>query len=113
MNLPFSAIEPFFHFFSILILIYLTFSSLFKYIKKRDYSWFDFRVSVFCTIFYTIDLILNSIKEEVFSTVLIVGLVFCVFGLIIHNEQVKKERKFLRLFMFFGLALFCSLVSTL
>ena len=112
MNLPFSAIEPFFHFFSILILIYLTFSSLFKYIKKRDYSLFDFRVSVFCIIFYTIDLILNTIKE-VFFIALAVGLVFCVFGLIIHNEQVKKEKKFLRLFIFFGLALFCSLVSAL
>ena len=92
MNLPFSAIEPFFHFFSILILIYLTFSSLFKYIKKRDYSLFDFSVSIFCIIFYTIDFILNTIKEKMFSTALAVGLVFCVFGLIIHNEQVKKER---------------------
>tara|TARA_A100000164_G_scaffold79431_1_gene67064 strand:- start:102 stop:443 length:342 start_codon:yes stop_codon:yes gene_type:complete len=113
MNLPFLTIEPFFHFLSILILIYLTFSSLFKYIKKRDYSLFDFRVSIFCIIFYAIDLILNTIKEEVFSTALAVGLVFCVFGLIIHNEQVKKDKKFLRLFIFFGLALFCSILSAL
>ena len=64
MNLPFSLIEPFFHFLSILILIYLCFLSLVKYIRKSEYSLFVFRVTVFSVIFYGIDLILNAIKEE-------------------------------------------------
>ena len=112
MNLPFSLVEPFFHFLSILALIYLCLLSLIKYIKKSDYSLFVFRVTIFTLIFYVIDLILNAIKNETLSTALVIGLVASILGLITHNEQLKKERKFFRLFIFFSVALVCSLFST-
>jgi len=112
MNLPFSLVEPFFHFLSILILIYLCFISLVKYIRKSEYSLFVFRVTIFSVIFYGIDLILNAIKNETLSTALAIGLVASILGLITHNEQLRKERKFFRIFIFFSIALICSLFST-
>ena len=112
MNLPFSLIEPFFHFLSILILIYLCFLSLVKYIRKSEYSLFVFRVTIFSIIFYSVDLILNAIKNETLSIALVIGFVASILGLITHNEQLKKERKFFRLFIFFSVALVCSLFST-
>ena len=86
--------------------------SLFRYIKKSEYSLFVFRVTIFSVIFYSIDLILNAIKNEILSTALAIGLVASILGLITHNEQLKKERKFFRLFIFFSVALVCSLFST-
>ena len=112
MNLPFSLVEPFFHFLSILALIYLCLLSLIKYIKKSEYSLFVFRVTIFSIIFYGVDLILNAIKNETLSTALAIGLVASILGLITHNEQLNKERKFFRLFIFFSVALVCSLFST-
>ena len=112
MNLPFSLVEPFFHLLSISILIYLCFISLVKYIRKSEYSLFVFRVTIFSVIFYGIDLILNAIKNETLSTALAIGLVASILGLITHNEQLKKERKFFRLFIFFSVALICSFFST-
>ena len=112
MNLPFSLVEPFFHFLSILILIYLSFISLVKYIRKSEYSLFVFRVTIFSVIFYSIDLILNAIKNETLSTALVIGLVASILGLITHNEQLQKGRKFFRIFIFFSVALICSLFST-
>ena len=112
MNLPFSLVEPFFHFLSILILIYLCFMSLFRYIRKSEYSLFVFRVTIFSVIFYGIDLILNAIKNETLSTALAIGLVASILGLITHNEQLKKEKKFFRIFIFFSVALICSFFST-
>ena len=113
MNLPFSVVEPFFHFLSILILIYLCLLSFIKYIKKSEYSLFVFRITIFSVIFYGIDLILNAIKNEMLSTALVIGLIASILGLITHNEQLKKERKFFRLFVFFSVALICSLFSTI
>ena len=112
MNLPFSLVEPFFHFLSILALIYLCLLSLIKYIKKSEYSLFVFRVTIFTLIFYVIDLVLNTIKNEMLSIALVIGLIASILGLITHNEQLKKERKFFRLFIFFSVALICSLFST-
>ena len=111
MNVSFSIVEPFFHFLSISILIYLCLLSLFKYIKKSEYSLFVFRVTIFSVIFYSVDLILNTIKNEMFSKTLALGLFFSILGFIIHNGQLKKEKNFFRLFVFFGLALICSLLS--
>ena len=112
MNLPFSLVEPFFHFLSILALIYLCLLSLIKYIKKSEYSLFVFRVTIFTVIFFGIDLVLNAIKNEMLSITLVFGLIASILGLITHNEQLKKERKFFRLFIFFSVALVCSLFST-
>ena len=86
--------------------------SLFRYIRKSEYSLFVFRVTIFSVIFYGIDLILNAIKNETLSAALAIGLVASILGLITHNEQLKKERKFFRLFIFFSVALVCSLFST-
>ena len=86
--------------------------SLFRYIRKSEYSLFVFRVAIFSVIFYGIDLILNAIKNETLSAALAIGLVASILGLITHNEQLKKERKFFRLFIFFSVALVCSLFST-
>ena len=83
-----------------------------KYIRKSEYSLFVFRVTIFSIIFYGIDLILNAIKNETLSTALSIGLVASILGLITHNEQLKKERKFFRIFIFFSIALICSLFST-
>ena len=112
MNLPFSFGEPFFHFLSILALIYLCLLSLIKYIKKSEYSLFVFRVTIFTVIFFGIDLVLNAIKNETLSIALVLGFVASILGLITHNEQLKKERKFFRLFIFFSVAVVCSLFST-
>ena len=86
--------------------------SLSRYIRKSEYSLFVFRVTIFSVIFYGIDLILNAIKNETLSTALVIGLVASILGLITHNEQLKKERKFFRIFIFFSVALICSLFST-
>ena len=59
-----------------------------------------------------INILLNAIKNETLSTALVIGLVASILGLITHNEQLKKERKFFRLFIFFSVALVCSLFST-
>ena len=83
-----------------------------KYIRKSEYSLFVFRVTIFSVIFYSIDLILNAIKNETLSTALVIGLVASILGLITHNEQLQKERKFFRIFIFFSVALICSLFST-
>tara|TARA_Y100001933_G_scaffold234515_1_gene254919 strand:+ start:114 stop:362 length:249 start_codon:yes stop_codon:yes gene_type:complete len=80
--------------------------------RKSEYSLFVFRVTIFSVIFYCIDLILNAIKNETLSTALVIGLVASILGLITHNEQLKKERKFFRLFIFFSVALICSLFSS-
>ena len=111
MNLPFSLVEPFFHFLSILALIYLCLLSLIKYIKKSEYSLFVFRVTIFTVIFFGIDLVLNAIKNEMLSITLVFGLIASILGLITHNEQLKKEKKFFRIFIFFSVALICSLFS--
>lgn len=83
-----------------------------KYIRKSEYSLFVFRVTIFSVIFYGIDLILNAIKNETLSIALVIGFVASILGLITHNEQLRKERKFFRIFIFFSIALICSLFST-
>ena len=83
-----------------------------KYIRKSEYSLFVFRVTIFSVIFYGIDLILNAIKNETLSAALAIGLVASILGLITHNEQLKKEKKFFRIFIFFSVALICSFFST-
>jgi len=103
---------------SIAILSYITLSSLYKFIKGKEYSITDFRMSVFGLIFLFFKisayLALVLIREKTLSTEFIftlIAFISAIIGWHMHNNESNIRKKHFRIFFFYEISLILILLS--
>ena len=102
----------------IAVLSYITLASLFKFIKGKEYSIIDFRMSVFCLIFLFFKissyLALVLIEEKTLSielTYTIIAFISAIAGWHMHNKEIDIRKKHFRIFFFYEISLILILLS--
>ena len=93
----------------VLFLVYTTSNSLIKFLGDKNYTFLDFRISLFVLIFLLIKLSLSlllteSLEIKTYISSLICLLV-CLFGWYLHNKIVENRKKHFRLLFFYLLGL--------
>ena len=103
---------------SIVILSYITLASLYKFIKGKEYSITDFRMSVFGLIFLFFKissyLALVLIGEKILSiefTYIIIAFISAIIGWHMHNKESNIRKKHFRIFFFYEISLILILLS--
>jgi len=84
-------------------------NSSYKFIRKKKYSFFDFRISLFTLIFLLINLsfsflLINKLELNIYISNA-VTLFLCFFGWYLHNRLVDCRKKHFRILFFFALGL--------
>ena len=84
-------------------------NSSYKFIRKKKYSFFDFRISLFTLIFLLINLsfsflLINKLELNIYISNA-VTLFLCFFGWYLHNKSVDSKKKHFRILFFFALGL--------
>tara|TARA_A100001388_G_C28763926_1_gene499491 strand:- start:2115 stop:2474 length:360 start_codon:yes stop_codon:yes gene_type:complete len=103
---------------SIAVLSYITLVSLYKFIKGKEYSITDFRMSVFGLIFLFFKissyLALVLIGEKILSkefTYTIIAFISAIVGWHMHNKESDIRKKHFRIFFFYEISLILVLLS--
>ena len=84
-------------------------NSSYKFIRKKKYTFFDFRISLFTLIFLLINLsfsflLINKLELNIYISNA-VTLFLCFFGWYLHNRSVDPRKKHFRILFFFVLGL--------
>ena len=102
----------------IAVLSYITLVSLYKFIKVKEYSITDFRMSVFGLIFLFFKissyLALILIGEKTLSmelTYTIIAFISGIVGWHMHNKESDIRKKHFRIFFFYEISLILILLS--
>lgn len=102
----------------IAVLSYITLASLYKFIKVKEYSITDFRMSVFGLIFLFFKissyLALVLIGEKTLSielTYTIIAFISAIVGWHMHNIESNIRNKHFRIFFFYEISLILILLS--
>ena len=100
------------------VLSYITLASLYKFIKGKEYSIIDFRMSVFGLIFLFFKissyLALVLIGEKTVSmelTYTIIAFISAIIGWHMHNKEGDIKKKHFRIFFFYEISLILILLS--
>jgi hypothetical protein len=103
---------------SVAILSYITLVSLYKFIKGKEYSITDFRMSVFGLIFLFFKisgyLALVLIGEKTLSTEFtyaVIAFILAMIGWYMHNKESDIRKKHFRIFFFYEIGLILILLS--
>lgn len=96
----------------ILFLIYTTSNSLIKFLGDKNYTFLDFRISLFVLIFLFIKLSLSLLLTEILELKTYVSstisLLICLFGWYLHNKVVESRKKHFRILVFYLIGLIIS-----
>ena len=102
----------------IAILSYITLVSLYKFIKGKEYSITDFRMSVFGLIFlffkissYLALVLIGEKNLSIELTYTIIAFISAIAGWHMHNKESDIRKKHFRIFFFYEISLILILLS--